>query len=174
MWHQQDRLLFLLAEFESISVRAGRKTFWRPRQLNHRGVKHGREFYIGRGFWLHSGRNFSFGERCSLGENAHILDHGPIILGDDFIAATGLQINSGSHDMITMESQAHTIIVGNRVWCGASVTIIPGAAIGDDAVIAAGSLVRTSIPSGWLAAGVPAKAIRPIDRNSHPFPKWGG
>lgn len=167
---QLGRLLFVLAEFQSISLTIGKPSFWREWQLSNRGVQHGKKFYIGRGFWLHNGSHLRFGERCSLGEYAHILDHGPIHIGDDFMAATGLQINSGTHDPVTMQSQARTIIIGNRVWCGARVTIIAGATIGDDCVIGAGSLVRSSIPSGSIAVGVPAKVIRSINREEHPFP----
>jgi acetyltransferase-like isoleucine patch superfamily enzyme len=162
---QMEWLYFLLAENEAITARAGDRLPWRARQLRHKGVRFGSHFYVGRGLWLHNGRGFSFGKRCSLGEFARIMDHGPITIGDDFIAATGLQINSGTHDPVTMEPVAVPVVIGSRVWCGANVTIIAGARIGDDVVIGAGSLVRTEIPSGCIAAGVPARVIRQIDRS---------
>lgn len=163
-WRHLGRLYYLLAEHEAITARAGDPQPARARQLRHQRVVFGKRFYIGRGFWLNNGSRFSFGERCSLGEFARIMDHGPITIGNDFIAATGLQINSGTHDPVTMRPAAKPITIGNRVWCGANVTILAGVEIGDDVVIGAGSLVRTSIPAGSIAAGVPARIIRKLER----------
>jgi maltose O-acetyltransferase len=159
------RLLYLLAEYESLSARPGARLPWRRRQLRSLGVRHGERFYIGRGFWIQNGDRLRFGERCSLGEFARVMDHGQISIGDDFIAATGLQVNSGTHDPVTMVPSAVPITVGNRVWCGANVTLVSGASVGDDVVIGAGSLVRGVIPSGSVAAGVPARVIRSLVRD---------
>ena len=62
------------------------------------------------------------------------------------------------------------IIVGNNVWIGANVTVLPGVSIGDDAVIGAGSVVTKNIPSGVLAAGNPCRVIRELtedDKNKY-------
>jgi maltose O-acetyltransferase len=168
------RLMFLhyLAEHEALTLRAGKPAPWRRRQLSAHAVTFGLPFYIGRGFWLHDGRNFHFGQRCSFGEFARIMDHGSITVGDDFIAATGLQINSGTHDPSTMLPQAVPIQIGHRVWCGANVSIIAGANIGDDVVIGAGALVRSPIPSGSIAVGVPARVIRKLERNGKESLQW--
>ena len=160
------RLLFILAESEAIALSPGKKAFWRSLQLKHLQISHGDKFYIGHGFWIANGKNLIFGNRCSLGEFAKIMDHSLIQIGDDFIAATGLQINSGTHDPETMEPILPGIKIGNRVWCGANVTIVAGASIGDDVVIGACSLVRTNIPSGSIAVGIPAKVVRSISRKN--------
>jgi acetyltransferase-like isoleucine patch superfamily enzyme len=160
------RLLYGLSEYEAIAARAGHPQPWRARYLRHAGVRFGPRFYAGRGLWLHNGANLVLGDRCSLGEFARLLDHGPITIGDDFIAATGLQINSGTHDVVTMQPSTIAVHIGNRVWCGANVTIIAGVSIGDDVVIGAGSVVIKSIPSNSIAAGVPARVIRPLERPS--------
>lgn len=52
-------------------------------------------------------------------------------------------------------------------------TICGGVTIGDDTVIAAGSVVTRDIPSGVLAGGVPCKVIRPITDNDRMFEKHG-
>lgn len=52
--------------------------------------------------------------------------------------------------------------IGNNVWIGAGVSILPGVTIGDDCVIGAGSVVNRSIPAGVLAAGNPCRVIRAI------------
>ena len=53
--------------------------------------------------------------------------------------------------------------IGNNVWVGANVTILPGVSIGDNAIIAAGAVVTKDIPANMLAAGIPAKVIRQIN-----------
>ena len=58
--------------------------------------------------------------------------------------------------------RALPIEVGNNVWIGARVTLLPGVHIGEGSVIAAGAVVTKDIPAHVLAAGVPARVVRPI------------
>ncbi|MDF2685621.1 MAG: hypothetical protein K0S55_802 [Clostridia bacterium] len=55
------------------------------------------------------------------------------------------------------------IIIGNNVFIGNNVIFLPNVSIGDNVVIGAGSVVTKSIPSNFVAAGVPCKPIRTID-----------
>ncbi|MEM9413931.1 MAG: acyltransferase [Planctomycetota bacterium] len=55
------------------------------------------------------------------------------------------------------------VTIGNNVFIGARVIILPGAKIGDNCVIGTGSIVTGEIPPDSVAAGVPAKVIRPIE-----------
>ena len=52
------------------------------------------------------------------------------------------------------------IEIGDHVWIGMNVTVLKGVAIGEGAIIAAGSVVNKDIPAHCLAAGVPAKVIK--------------
>ena len=66
------------------------------------------------------------------------------------------------------------ITVGNSVWFGAGVIVLGGVTIGDNTVIAAGSIVTKDIPSNVIAAGVPCRVIREIteaDKNKYPHYK---
>ncbi len=54
------------------------------------------------------------------------------------------------------------VTIGNNVWIGAGVTILPGVTIGDNSVIGAGSVVTRSIPEWTLAAGNPCRPLRRI------------
>lgn len=89
-----------------------------------------------------------FGERVSIHDSDHEFEPVPI-----------------SAEMRDASSSS-PISIGDRVWIGANSVILRGASIGADSVIAAGSVVRGSIPPGVLAAGVPAKVIRPLLRDS--------
>ena len=57
---------------------------------------------------------------------------------------------------------AHPIIVGNNVWIGGGVKVLPGVTIGDNAVIGAGSVVARDIPSNTVAYGNPCRPVREI------------
>ncbi len=109
-------------------------------------------------------RVLSLGQRVAIGEGSKIICHAPIDIGDDFIGASGLYINSGSHDIHSLFPVGKPIKIGKRVWCGMRVTICAGVEIGDDVVIGAGSVVTKSLPSGFLAYGVPAKPIKSLER----------
>ncbi|SCH02904.1 Streptogramin A acetyltransferase [uncultured Clostridium sp.] len=53
-----------------------------------------------------------------------------------------------------------TTTVGNDVWIGCNVVVLPGVTIGDGAVVAAGSIVSKDIPAYAIVAGVPARVIK--------------
>ena len=54
------------------------------------------------------------------------------------------------------------IRIGRNVWIGAAATILPGVTVGDNAIVAAGSVVSHDVPPNTIVAGVPAKVIREI------------
>ena len=55
---------------------------------------------------------------------------------------------------------AEPITIGNNVWIGGSVTILPGVTIGNNSVIGAGAVVTKNIPDNVVAGGNPAKIIK--------------
>lgn len=108
--------------------------------------------------------NLRLGRYVTFGANTRIVSWAGVEIGDDFMASDLLNINDGNHDPVTLRPQLARIRIGDRVWCGTNVTICAGVEIGDDVVIGAGSVVVRSIPSNTIAAGVPARAIRPLER----------
>jgi galactoside O-acetyltransferase len=67
--------------------------------------------------------------------------------------------------LVMVGRDEYPITVGNNVWIGAQVVVLPGVTIGDEVVIGAGSVVNKDIPSGVIAAGNPCKVIRKITEN---------
>jgi acetyltransferase-like isoleucine patch superfamily enzyme len=164
-------LLWLCSELEAVFAKPKAPLRFRRRYLRSMGIKHGREIWIGKGLHVWNSGNLLLGERCALGAFVVIANHAPISIGDDFLSAPGLVIDSGSHDPATLEPFSRPITIGNRVWCGNNVTILSGVSIGDDVVIGAGSVVNKNIPPNCIAAGVPAKVLRPLERQTT-SPLW--
>lgn len=79
------------------------------------------------------------------------------------ILSTGYDISNWDINKIRKLHKDKSIVIGKNVWVCANVTILPGVKIGDDIIIAAGSVVtKDLIESGYIYGGVPAKKIRKI------------
>ncbi len=128
-------------------------------------VQHGKRFYSYFPFYLYGFGNLNIGDYCSFGEFTKIWNFATITIGHEFMAAEGLTILTGGHDPDTLEPIAKGVEIGDRVWCGANVTIMPGVRIGNDVVVGAGSIVIHDVPDGMICVGVPAKVIREIDKD---------
>lgn len=75
-----------------------------------------------------------------------------------------------TQSVVTQELEyAHPIKVGNNVWIGGNVVVLPGVTIGDNAVIGAGSVVTKDIPPGIVAVGNPCRVIREITDEDKKF-----
>ncbi len=161
-------LLNTLAEWECGIGRTGigeRPQKWRKRYLQLMRVQHGKNFTIGRNLHIRNKGGLELGENCGIGSFSRIWNYAPIIIGDDFLAAGGLTLNSATHDPVTLKPFGEPIHIGHRVWCGVNVTILAGVTIGNDVVIGAGSVVISDIPPNCIAAGVPARKIKDLQRN---------
>lgn len=65
----------------------------------------------------------------------------------------------GGVPMINQAVEEKDVIIGNNVWLGAHVVVLPGVTIGDGVIVAAGAVVTKDIPSNVVVGGVPAKVI---------------
>jgi acetyltransferase-like isoleucine patch superfamily enzyme len=110
------------------------------------------------------------GRDVHLNDFVHIWGGGGVILGDHVLVASHVVITSQSHDVNALASgllyretdDLRPVIVGRNVWIGSGACILPGVAIGDDSVIAAGSVVTRSVPARTLVMGVPARVVRQL------------
>lgn len=137
---------------------------WALRGMGVQCASH--EIWVGPHIAFDYPQNVVFGRRVAIGPDARITARDEVVIGDDFLAAPGLYLNTGTHDPETLVPQSSPISIGPGVWCGARVTVCAGVNIGGGSVIGAASLVLSDIPAGQIAYGVPARARRALNARS--------
>jgi len=113
------------------------------------------------------GYNVEIGNNFFANMNLVILDGAKVTIGDNVFVAPNVGIYTAGHPLEVEPRNegveyAYPVTIGNNVWIGAHVAILPGVTIGDNSVIGAGSIVSRDIPSGVLAVGNPCRVIRKI------------
>ena len=113
------------------------------------------------------GKQISIGKRFFANFNFTILDEAPVTIGDDCFVGPNVSVYTACHstdpvERNTRQEWAMPVTIGNNVWIGGSVTILPGVSIGDNVSIGAGSVVVNDIPSNTIAVGNPCKVIKQL------------
>ena len=128
----------------------------------------GRQFLIEQPFACDYGYNIEIGENFYMNVNGVILDGAPVIFGNNVFVGPSCGFYTAGHPLQAEPRNrgleyAYPIRVGNNVWIGAQVCVLPGVTIGDNCVIGAGSVVTRNIPPFSLAVGNPCRVIRCLD-----------
>jgi galactoside O-acetyltransferase len=97
-----------------------------------------------------------------------VVDDTHVYVGNDVLFAPNVILATAGHpidpELRKNDYQFNMPIrIGNNVWLGAGVIVMPGVTIGDDSVIGAGSVVTKDIPSGVIAFGTPCAVVREIN-----------
>jgi len=129
--------------------------------------KTGNSFVITAPFWCDYGYNIEIGENFYTNHNCVILDGAKVIFGDNVFIAPNCCFSTAGHPIDFVQRNeglefAYPIKVGNNVWIGAGVTVLPGVTIGDNSIIGAGSVVNKDIPAEVIAVGNPCRVLRKI------------
>ena len=129
--------------------------------------KTGERFLIEQPFRCDYGYNISIGENFYSNYNLIILDTAKVEFGDNVFIAPNCGFYAAGHPVDVEKRNkgleyALPIKVGNNVWIGGNVVVLPGVTIGDNVTIGAGSIVTKDIPSNVIAFGNPCKVVRNI------------
>ncbi len=121
----------------------------------------------------HSG--IKIGKDSLIGEYSVIRGQGGVVIGDRVYTSPFTQLLAVNHivddpdrPFVEQGITAQGITVEDDVWLGAGAVITDGVRIGKGAVVAAGAVVTRDVPAHTVVAGVPAKVIREIQKDSQP------
>ncbi len=114
------------------------------------------------------GHNIHVGAHFIANYGVTILDIAPVQIGDHCMIGPGTLITTVGHPLDPAGrrarlAQAEPVVIGDDVWIGGNVTVLPGVHIGNNVVIGAGSVVTRDIPGNSLALGVPARVVRQLE-----------
>ncbi|QIX28776.1 acyltransferase [Nocardioides sp. JQ2195] len=148
--------------------------------FGERGIHIGSRTLIGRSCTLTLGygpgnhelpsHGLVIGDRCVFGTRSTVTAHESIAIGDDVWFGQGVFVSDASHGYQDPETpignqlgQHQPVSIGSGSWIGHQAIILPGASIGRNVVVAAGSVVRGDVPDHAIVAGVPARVVRRLE-----------
>jgi acetyltransferase-like isoleucine patch superfamily enzyme len=113
----------------------------------------------------------AIGEGCFLNRNTMLASHERIEIGDHTMLANGCFVGDADHRFddpdtpITWQGFASRggVKIGSNCWFGVNCVVTSGVTIGERCVIGANSVVTGDIPAGTIAAGAPARVVKPIE-----------
>ncbi|MFE0677893.1 sugar O-acetyltransferase [Streptomyces sp. NPDC058867] len=127
----------------------------------------GEEAYVRPPLFVDYGSNITIGARTFVNFNLTALDVAAITIGEDCQIGPNVQLLTPTHPLEPGPRRdkleaARPITIGNNVWLGGGVIVLPGVSIGDDSVIGAGSVVTKDVPARVVAVGSPARVVRAL------------
>ena len=125
------------------------------------------EIIVNQPFYCDYGKQIRVGKRFFANFNLTILDEAHVTIGDDCFIGPNVSIYTACHstdpvERNTRKEWAEPVTIGDNVWIGGSVTILPGVTIGSNVTIGAGSVVTRDIPDNVVAVGNPCKVIKKV------------
>lgn len=123
--------------------------------------------YLEPPFYCDYGYNVALGRNVYANHNLVILDCTSVSIGDDAFIGPNVVIATAAHpvdpEIRTSGLEfAKPVRIGNSVWIGAGVIVVPGVEVGDGTTIGAGSVVTKSLPARCVAFGNPCRVVREL------------
>jgi len=168
-WHRAKDLVRDYNQLDSMN------TAEKDRILNELLGGRGKNLWITAPFYVDYGNNIYFGDNCEVNMNCTFLDDNRIVIGNNALIAPNVQIYTAFHPLNAADrfgnpkadgsfefckTQTAPVIIGDNVWIGGGVIILPGVTVGNNVVIGAGSVVTKDIPDDSIAYGNPCRVVR--------------
>ncbi|MFV0440421.1 MAG: sugar O-acetyltransferase [Lachnospirales bacterium] len=136
--------------------------------------KSGKKIYMESPFRCDYGYNIEIGNNFFSNYNLTILDIAKVKIGNNVMFAPNVALYTAGHPVHPDSRNSgyeygKPITIGDNVWLGGNVVILPDVTIGDNVVVGAGSVVSKDIPSNVIAVGNPCKVIREITEEDRKF-----
>ena len=147
--------------------------------------------HLGEDSWIEPSFRCDYGTQISIGDcffanyDCIFLDVAPITIGSSVLFGPRVCLYTAGHPTdagvrSTGLEFGLPITIGDRVWVGGNTVVLPGVTIGNDSIIAAGSVVTKDIPAGVVAAGNPCRVLRPLNEQDkadweakqHEYERW--
>jgi acetyltransferase-like isoleucine patch superfamily enzyme len=112
--------------------------------------------------YMRAGMNGSIriGDSCAINSFAKIFGHGGVTMGANSQIGPGSLVTTTSHDpKRAMAAEFKPVAIGDWVWIGANVTVLPGITIGDHAIVGAGTIVTKDVAPWSIVVGNPGRVI---------------
>ncbi len=130
---------------------------------------------IGKNVWIEPDFRCEFGTNITIDDDVYInfgcviLDCAEVTIGSHTLLGPNVGLYAANHSLDATERinggcQGKPIHIGNNVWLGGDVKVVPGVSIGDNTIIGTGSIVTKDIPSNVIAVGNPCHVIREITK----------
>jgi acetyltransferase-like isoleucine patch superfamily enzyme len=117
-------------------------------------------------FYTNFGKHITIGKNVFINHACSFLDLGGITIEDDVLIGPKVNLITENHPIDPLKRKSldlHSILIKKNAWIGAGATILPGVTVGENAIVAAGSIVTKSVPSNTIVVGVPAKVTKAIN-----------
>jgi acetyltransferase-like isoleucine patch superfamily enzyme len=118
-------------------------------------------------FHTNFGRFITIGKNVFINHACTFLDMGGITIEDDVLIGPKVNLITENHPLDPGDRKTllcKPILVKRNAWIGAAATILPGVTIGENSVVAAGTVVTSDVAANTIAGGVPAKFIKAIEK----------
>jgi acetyltransferase-like isoleucine patch superfamily enzyme len=120
-------------------------------------------FHINFGRALRIGKNVFINHACSC------VDLGGITIEDNVLIGPRVNLVSENHPLSPSEREyliGNPVVIKRNAWIGAAATILPGITVGENSIVAAGSVVTKDVPPNTIVGGVPARIMKEIEGNA--------